>query len=90
MGMQNRRQTLCDPLICAFEGFEKDNAMTTTQSRPSATIYQFPVGGRSSLTPRRDETPATELSVSNVAAAALGSAWYHEAAIQDSKRAHEH
>jgi len=67
-----------------------DNAMTTTQSRPSATIYQFPVGGRGSLTPRRDETPATEFSVSNVAAGALGSAWYHEAAIQDSERAHDH
>ena len=63
--------------------------MTTNQSRPSATIYQFPVGGRRSLTQRRDEAPAAELSMSNVAAAALGSAWYHDAAIQDSKRAHE-
>jgi hypothetical protein len=64
--------------------------MTTNQSRPSATIYQFPVGGRCAVTPRHDDaTPATELSVSNVAAAALGSAWYHDAAIQESKRASE-
>jgi Protein of unknown function (DUF2735) len=61
--------------------------MTTNQSRPSATIYQFPVGGRRAVTPRHDDaTPAPELSVSNVAAAALGSAWYHDAAIQESKR----
>jgi len=64
--------------------------MTTTPSRPSATIYQFPVGGRRSLTARHDDAPAAELPMSSAVTAALGSAWYHEEAIQDSKRAHEH
>ena len=51
--------------------------------RPSATIYQFPVGGRRSVEVKL--TATSDLSA-RVAASAFDS-WYHEAAIQDSKRA---
>jgi hypothetical protein len=53
--------------------------------RPSATIYQFPVGGRRRVEARRVEvmpTATSELSA-RVAASAFDS-WYHEAAIQES------
>jgi hypothetical protein len=51
--------------------------------RPSATIYQFPIGGRKGVEAK--QTATSDLS-SRVAASAFDS-WYHEAAIQDSKRA---
>jgi hypothetical protein len=48
--------------------------------RPSATIYQFPVGGRRSVEAKL--TATSDLSA-RVAASAFDS-WYHEAAIQES------
>ena len=59
--------------------------MTTTMTsaqRPTANIYQFPV-------PKRAQTPESleaariraALAMPRAAAAALGSAWYHEVAI---------
>lgn len=58
----------------------------TTNVQTSATIYQFPVGGRRGL--NRDQQKP-DLTVAQVAAAAVGGAWYHEAAIQDAKRVSE-
>jgi hypothetical protein len=49
----------------------------------SAKIYQFPARVRKAVDGRREETnPAVDL-------AAFGSGWYHEAAIQESKRIRE-
>lgn len=68
--------------------------MNTSFNQGSARIYQFPVGGRSGLRssvgePRHDEfTTATDLASSRVPAT-VGGAWYHEAAIQESKPGHE-
>jgi hypothetical protein len=65
--------------------------MTTSLNQGSARIYQFPAGGRSALGARRqDETRSAadlgpNLGPSRVSDVAVGGAWYHEAAIQESK-----
>jgi uncharacterized protein DUF2735 len=63
----------------------------TTDSLPtkraSATIYQFPAGGRSGVEANRNQTAAADLS-SRVTGGSFGS-WYHEAAIQESMLASE-
>jgi hypothetical protein len=58
-----------------------------TSLNGSARIYQFPTGGRSALGGRRyEETKAaTDLASSRVSEVAVGGAWYHEAAIQETK-----
>jgi hypothetical protein len=62
--------------------------MTTSLNHGSATIYQFPAGGRSALGGRRYEetvtVTVTDLASTAVSAAASSSGWYHEAAIQES------
>jgi hypothetical protein len=61
--------------------------MNTSLNHGSAKIYQFPAGGRSALGGRRPEdntTTATD-SGSRISAAAVGGAWYHEAAIEEAK-----
>lgn len=67
--------------------------MNTSLNHGSATIYQFPVGGRSVVGARRyDETKtAAELDLASlhVSEAACGDSWYHEAAIQESKPVRE-
>ena len=52
--------------------------MTTNQTRETATIYQFPVGGRAGLVGHRkavDQTAAPAI--------VFGGSWYHEEAIRD-------
>jgi hypothetical protein len=69
--------------------------MTTSLNQGSARIYQFPVGGRSALGARRqDQTrsatdPGPNLGPARVSEVAVGGAWYHEAAIQESKPVRE-
>ncbi len=60
--------------------------MNTSLNHGSAKIYQFPVGGRSSVNGHhQDETKtAADLASSRVAEVAVSGAWYHEAAIQES------
>ena len=57
----------------------------------SARIYQFPVGGRSSLGGYRyDEVKTSaDLVLSRAGQATVGGAWYHDAAIQESKPVRE-
>jgi hypothetical protein len=66
--------------------------MNTSLNHGSAKIYQFPAGGRSALGGRRYENakPFTDKAVTDLAPArvsevAAGDAWYHDAAIQESK-----
>ena len=60
--------------------------MTTNTSPPTAKIYQFPVGGRRATDTSREQTkPQVELTAPRVSFGA----WYHDEAIQDSKRAGE-
>jgi Protein of unknown function (DUF2735) len=53
----------------------------------TAQIIQFPIGMR--LAERKPLAPAVDLE-REAAAVAVSDAWYHEAAIQDSKRVGEH
>jgi len=61
--------------------------MNTGLNHGSAKIYQFPIGGRSALVGRRheDTKAVTDLAASRVSDVALADAWYHQAAIQESK-----
>ncbi len=65
--------------------------MNTSLNHGSARIYQFPAGGRSALGGRRyDEAKAvTDLASSRASEVAVGGAWYHDAAIEDSKPGRE-
>lgn len=58
--------------------------MVTTQTQQgSATIYQFPVGGRAGLqTTKTDTVTATESRD-----IALTDAWYHQEAIREAQQA---
>lgn len=66
--------------------------MNTGLNHGSATIYQFPVGGRAALAGHRyGETKAVaDLAASHVNASAVSGSWYHEAAIQEAKPVSEH
>jgi hypothetical protein len=65
--------------------------MNTSLSQGSAKIYQFPSGGRSALGGRRYENAkaVTDLASSRVSEVAVGGAWYHDDAIQESKPGRE-
>jgi hypothetical protein len=59
-----------------------DNHMTMNTHRETATIYQFPVGGRVAST-RKDAKFAIDMK-EQVCDAASGS-WYHQAAVEAEK-----
>lgn len=61
--------------------------MNTSLNHGSARIYQFPVGGRAALGGRRyeDTKAVADLASARVSEVAVGGAWYHEAAIQETK-----
>ena len=62
--------------------------MTTNSDRESAKIYQFPARGR--FANQRDETkPTATLTSQQVVKAAVGSGWYHDAAIQEAEHTHK-
>lgn len=50
-----------------------------------ATIYQFPVGGRGSLTGTPNE-PKPKAATPSPAITACGAAWYHEEAMKEEER----
>jgi hypothetical protein len=65
--------------------------MDTSLNQGSARIYQFPAGGRSGVSARRQsETQAADLASSPMTEVAVGGAWYHDAAIQESKPVRDH
>ena len=61
--------------------------MNANLNQESATIYQFPAGGRSALGGRRygETKSAIDQSAPRVNEAACSGSWYHEEAIQESK-----
>ncbi len=59
--------------------------MSTSSVQHTAQIIQFPAGGRKRLAEGKTSAPATDLEM-QAAGAAVSDAWYHDAAIQDSKR----
>ena len=64
---------------------------SSLKSQGSARIYQFPVGGRAALAGRRQEEIKTsaDAGLSRASQVAVGGAWYHDAAIQESKPVRE-
>ena len=65
----------------------KRDEMSKDVPEGSAKIYQFPVRGRFAAG-HRDETKSDARS--QRVATVASSSWYHDAAIEESKRAHEH
>jgi hypothetical protein len=58
--------------------------MNTSLHHGSATIYQFPVGGRDTLRSHRDaQAPAADAAY--VSEVGFGDAWYHQDAIQSER-----
>jgi len=62
--------------------------MDTSLSHGSATIYQFPAGGRAAFGGRRygETRPALSQSPAYVNTAICSESWYHQAAIDDERR----
>jgi hypothetical protein len=58
----------------------------------SATIYQFPAGGRAALGGRRygETKAATEFAAPTANLADCSGSWYHAAAIEESKPGRDH
>lgn len=65
--------------------------MNSSLDHGSARIYQFPAGGRAALGGRRygQAKTAVEQDTTRMTEVSVGGAWYHEAAIQESKPAWE-
>jgi hypothetical protein len=59
--------------------------MTTSISRGSAQIYEFPPRGRFALNGRAESQLKTSLDSQPLVRVASGSGWYHEAAIQEAE-----
>jgi hypothetical protein len=66
--------------------------MNPSLNHGSATIYQFPAGGRAALGGRRyGETKAvTEFAAQPANLADCCDSWYHAAAIEDAKTERDH
>jgi len=65
--------------------------MNSSLNQGSATIYQFPVGGRSALAGRRHgEAPTKPATTPRVNETICSGSWYHEAAIQESQNERDH
>ncbi len=59
--------------------------MHLTQDRPSATVYEFPRGGRAGVA--RREAMRNVANVSQQQAAQISyDGWYHEEAVRESER----
>lgn len=63
--------------------------MTAEIQTRSATIYQFPVGGRAGLLRHKPESKSSPDRSTFAAGIVVGSSWYHDEAIQDAERERE-
>lgn len=65
--------------------------LNRSSDRGSATIYQFPPGGRAALGGRRYADAKADLATAPRLNEALCSdSWYHQAAIEDTKPVRDH
>lgn len=65
----------------------KETTMSTTFQQESARIYTFPKRVRTTAGTFRDQTNSVvSLASRRVANVAIGSGWYHEAAIEEEAR----
>lgn len=58
--------------------------MTSNLHRESATIYQFPVGGRTALNRRPADKTSTPLA-NERADISYGGSWYHDEAVREER-----
>ena len=63
--------------------------MTTNTTLGSATIYQFPIEVRKAAI-QREQQARVLANLEAAPLAAVGSSWYHDAAIQESNYRREH
>jgi hypothetical protein len=70
---------------------EKESpTMSKSDYGGTAKIYQFPVKVRTMASRHREEpNPAADLATSRFTKVAVGSGWYHDAAIQEAERARQ-
>jgi hypothetical protein len=59
--------------------------MNTSFNHGSATIYQFPAGGRDALHSHRDAQAPAEAVSTRASEIGFGDAWYHQEAIQSER-----
>ena len=59
--------------------------MKSSLSQGSATIYQFPVGGRAALMGRTYRETQSAIGTPRVNETICSGSWYHEEAIQESR-----
>jgi hypothetical protein len=59
--------------------------MTTGLNHGSATIYQFPAGGRDALRSHRDAPQPADAAAAPISEVGFGDAWYHQDAIQSER-----
>jgi hypothetical protein len=64
--------------------------MNTGLNQESATIYQFPRGGRAALAGRRYGEAKTAFAGPQANLAACSDSWYHAAAIEEEKTGRDH
>ena len=64
--------------------------MNTSVNQGSATIYQFPTGGRAALGGRRYGQAATDFAAPAAHLAVCSDSWYHAAAVEDEKTGRDH
>jgi hypothetical protein len=67
--------------------------LNTRVNEGSATIYQFPAGGRAALGGRRygeTQTAVSEFAAPATDFADCSGSWYHAAAIEDTKPGRDH
>jgi hypothetical protein len=60
--------------------------MNTNFYRESATIYEFPAGGRAAFGSLRDASKPAAVTSLRVPKTVFGSGWYHEAAVQEAEQ----
>ena len=61
--------------------------MTSISTQPSATIYQFPIGGRAGLAATSDDRHGLDQIKKPIGDFAMIDAWYHQDAIRESQPA---
>jgi hypothetical protein len=61
--------------------------MSNPMQRETATIYEFPAGGRTSRNARSSSKPAAHPPPPKLVKAEYGRGWYHDAAVEEEQSA---
>ena len=61
--------------------------MTNPMQRETATIYEFPAGGRTSRNARSSSKPAAHPPLAKAVKSEYARGWYHDAAVEEEQSA---